>query len=84
LAPRDQARRFLHHGAARRHRRTPDHPQRQRFHLFPLVGITEHFGLREPLDGIVLGAAAGSGFFIYEPLVQYVPQAIDNAKLNCV
>jgi RsiW-degrading membrane proteinase PrsW (M82 family) len=49
-----------------------------------LSAITEHFGLREPLDGIVLGAAAGSGFFIYETLVQYVPQAIDNAKLNCV
>ena len=45
-----------------------------------LRGVTEHFGLREPLDGIVLGAASGSGFFIYETLVQYVPQAIDNAK----
>jgi RsiW-degrading membrane proteinase PrsW (M82 family) len=45
-----------------------------------LSGITEHFGLREPLDGIVLGAASGSGFFIYETLVQYVPQVIDNAK----
>jgi RsiW-degrading membrane proteinase PrsW (M82 family) len=45
-----------------------------------LSGIREHFGLREPLDGIVLGAAAGSGFFIYETLVQYVPQAIDNAN----
>ena len=43
-----------------------------------LCGITEHFGLREPLDGIVLGAAAGGGFFIYETLVQYVPQALDN------
>jgi RsiW-degrading membrane proteinase PrsW (M82 family) len=45
-----------------------------------LSGLTEHFGLREPLDGIVLGAASGSGFFIYETLVQYVPQALDNAK----
>ena len=43
-------------------------------------GILEHFGLREPLDGIVLGAASGSGFFIYETLVQYVPQVIDHAK----
>jgi RsiW-degrading membrane proteinase PrsW (M82 family) len=42
--------------------------------------VAEHFGLREPLDGIVLGAAAGSGFFIYETLVQYVPQAIDTAR----
>jgi RsiW-degrading membrane proteinase PrsW (M82 family) len=45
-----------------------------------LCGVTEHFGLRDPLDGIVLGAASGSGFFIYETLVQYVPQVIDNAK----
>ena len=45
-----------------------------------LCGIGSHFGLREPLDGIVLGAASGSGFFIYETLVQYVPQVLDNAK----
>jgi RsiW-degrading membrane proteinase PrsW (M82 family) len=45
-----------------------------------LCGITEHFGLREPLDGIVLGAASGSGFFIYETLVQYVPQVINDAR----
>jgi RsiW-degrading membrane proteinase PrsW (M82 family) len=45
-----------------------------------LCGVTEHFGLCEPLDGIVLGAASGSGFFIYETLVQYVPQVIDNAN----
>jgi RsiW-degrading membrane proteinase PrsW (M82 family) len=43
-----------------------------------LCSITEHFGLRDPLDGIVLGAASGSGFFIYETLIQYVPQALDN------
>ncbi len=45
-----------------------------------LSGVREHFGLREPLDGIVLGAASGSGFFLYETLVQYVPQVIDKAK----
>jgi RsiW-degrading membrane proteinase PrsW (M82 family) len=45
-----------------------------------LSDVVEHFGLREPLDGVVLGAASGTGFFIYETLVQYVPQAIDNAK----
>lgn len=44
-----------------------------------LSGVTEHFGLREPLDGIVLGAASGSGF-IYETLVQYVPTVINNAE----
>jgi RsiW-degrading membrane proteinase PrsW (M82 family) len=47
-----------------------------------LAEVREHFGLREPLDGVVLGAAAGSGFFIYETLVQYVPQAVDSAKTN--
>jgi RsiW-degrading membrane proteinase PrsW (M82 family) len=45
-------------------------------------GIAEHFGLREPLDGIVLGAASGSGFFIYETLAQYVPQVIGTANGN--
>jgi RsiW-degrading membrane proteinase PrsW (M82 family) len=45
-----------------------------------LSGVTERFGLREPLDGIVLGAASGSGFFIYETLVQSVPMVINNAK----
>jgi RsiW-degrading membrane proteinase PrsW (M82 family) len=45
-----------------------------------LSGITEHFGLREPLDGVVLGAASGSGFFIYETLVQYVPMVVNDAK----
>jgi RsiW-degrading membrane proteinase PrsW (M82 family) len=45
-----------------------------------LSGVAEHFGLRAPLDGIVLGAASGSGFFIYETLVQYVRQVLDNAR----
>jgi RsiW-degrading membrane proteinase PrsW (M82 family) len=45
-----------------------------------LSGVTSHFGLREPLDGIVLGVASGSGFFIYETLFQSVPQVIDNTK----
>jgi len=45
-----------------------------------LSGVTEHFGLREPLDGIVLGAASGSGFYLYETLAQYIPMVIDNAK----
>jgi RsiW-degrading membrane proteinase PrsW (M82 family) len=43
-----------------------------------LSGITTHFGLREPLDGIVLGVASGGGFFIYETLVQYVPMVIEH------
>ncbi len=41
--------------------------------------VRRHFGLREPLDGIVLGAASGSGFYIYETLVQYVPMVLDKA-----
>lgn len=45
-----------------------------------LSGFTEHFGLREPLDGIVLGAASGSGFFIYETLVEYVPQVFQHTQ----
>jgi RsiW-degrading membrane proteinase PrsW (M82 family) len=45
-----------------------------------LCAIPEHFGLREPLDGIVLGAASGSGFFLYETLVQYVPQVIHSTS----
>jgi RsiW-degrading membrane proteinase PrsW (M82 family) len=45
-----------------------------------LASITNHFGLREPLDGIVLGAASGSAFFVYETLVQYVPMVINDTK----
>ena len=45
-----------------------------------LSSLTQHFGLREPLDGIVLGAASGSGFFIYETLIQYVPQVLGNGN----
>jgi RsiW-degrading membrane proteinase PrsW (M82 family) len=44
-----------------------------------LSSITTHFGLRDPLDGIVLGVASGGGFFVYETLVQYVPMVIDQA-----
>lgn len=47
-----------------------------------LSGFINHFAIREPLDGIVLGAAAGSGFFIYETLVQYVPQAVDESQAD--
>ncbi|MEB3163643.1 MAG: PrsW family glutamic-type intramembrane protease [Prochlorothrix sp.] len=34
----------------------------------------DRVGLREPLDGILLGAAAGVGFTLVETLGQYVPQ----------
>lgn len=32
------------------------------------------YGVEEPLDGILVGAAAGGGFAIIETLVQYVPR----------
>lgn len=37
----------------------------------------EKFGVPEPLDGIILGAASGLGFTLIETLEQYVPHAID-------
>jgi RsiW-degrading membrane proteinase PrsW (M82 family) len=45
-----------------------------------LSGVAEHFGLRGPLDGIVLGAASGSGFYLYETLAQYVPMVTNHAE----
>jgi RsiW-degrading membrane proteinase PrsW (M82 family) len=43
-------------------------------------GFGRRFGLSEPLDGIVMGVASGSGFFIAETLVQYVPGAMKQVK----
>lgn len=40
------------------------------------------FGVEEPLDGILIGAAAGGGFAIVETLVQYVPQTLVNIYLR--
>ncbi len=37
-------------------------------------------GLCEPLDGIVLGVASGSGFFVKETLGQYVPHIMSQVK----
>jgi RsiW-degrading membrane proteinase PrsW (M82 family) len=45
-----------------------------------LSGVTKHFGLRGPLDGIVLGAASGSGFYLYETLAQYIPMVTNHTK----
>ena len=44
------------------------------------AGFGKRFGLLEPLDGIVMGVASGSGFFIAETLVQYVPGAMKQVK----
>lgn len=43
-------------------------------------GFGKRFGLFEPLDGIVMGVASGSGFFIAETLVQYIPGVIKQVK----
>jgi RsiW-degrading membrane proteinase PrsW (M82 family) len=45
-----------------------------------LAGLGRRIGVTEPLDGIVLGAASGSGFFITETLGQYVPGTISQVK----
>jgi RsiW-degrading membrane proteinase PrsW (M82 family) len=45
-----------------------------------LAGLRKRMCLCEPLDGIVLGVASGSGFFIKETLGQYLPQAMGQAK----
>ncbi len=44
------------------------------------AGLRRHICLNEPLDGIVLGVASGSGFFIQETLGQYVPAAMSHEK----
>ena len=43
-------------------------------------GFGKRLGLFEPLDGIVMGVASGSGFFIAETLVQYVPGVMKQVK----
>lgn len=45
-----------------------------------LAAIGKRTGLHGPLDGIVLGVASGSGFFIAETLLQYVPGVMKNIK----
>jgi RsiW-degrading membrane proteinase PrsW (M82 family) len=42
--------------------------------------LRKRIGLLEPLDGIVLGVASGSGFFLAETLVQYVPGVMSQEK----
>ncbi|MGH8011832.1 MAG: PrsW family intramembrane metalloprotease, partial [Candidatus Binataceae bacterium] len=36
----------------------------------------EQIGVAEPLDGIVLGAASGAGFALFETVHQYIPNAL--------
>ena len=44
--------------------------------------IRERIGVAEPLDGILLGAASAVGFTLLETLGQYVPEIIDNVRLQ--
>ena len=44
------------------------------------AAMRKRVGLCEPLDGIVLGVASGSGFFVKETLGQYVPHIMSQAK----
>jgi len=44
--------------------------------------MRQHIGLAEPLDGIVLGVASGSGFFVAETLGQYVPNTMKAIKTH--
>lgn len=45
-----------------------------------LTGLRNRVAVCEPLDGIVLGVASGTGFFMRETLGQYVPQAMSAEK----
>lgn len=45
-----------------------------------LAGIKKRIAVSEPLHGIVLGVASGSGFFVRETLAQYVPGTMSAAK----
>jgi RsiW-degrading membrane proteinase PrsW (M82 family) len=44
------------------------------------AAIRRHVCVCEPLDGIALGVASGSGFFLAETLGQYVPGIMTTAK----
>lgn len=43
---------------------------------------SDRVGIREPLDGILLGAASAVGFTLLETLGQYVPDLIQNTTLQ--
>jgi RsiW-degrading membrane proteinase PrsW (M82 family) len=45
-----------------------------------LARIRRHVCLCDPLDGIVMGVASGSGFFLNETLLQYIPNVMSQAK----
>ncbi len=45
-----------------------------------LAGLAKRVGISGPLNGIILGVASGTGFFLNETLGQYVPQMMNAAK----
>lgn len=45
-----------------------------------LMAAAKRLSLRGPLDGIVVGVASGSGFFIKETLHQYVPDTMNHVR----
>jgi RsiW-degrading membrane proteinase PrsW (M82 family) len=45
-----------------------------------LLGLRRRVAVCEPLDGIVLGVASGTGFFMRETLGQYVPEVMSQQK----
>jgi RsiW-degrading membrane proteinase PrsW (M82 family) len=42
--------------------------------------MKKRFAISEPLDGILLGVASGTGFFLVETLIVYVPQTMRAGK----
>ena len=46
-----------------------------------LASIRRRVALCDPLDGIVMGVASGSGFFLAETLDQYVPKIMNIGKV---
>jgi RsiW-degrading membrane proteinase PrsW (M82 family) len=58
--------------------------------LFLILGLgaglkprqRDHWGIVEPLDGILLGAASAIGFTMIETLGQYVPAMVQDAQLQ--
>jgi RsiW-degrading membrane proteinase PrsW (M82 family) len=45
-----------------------------------LANLAKRVGISGPLNGIILGVASGTGFFLNETLEQYVPETMSAAK----
>jgi RsiW-degrading membrane proteinase PrsW (M82 family) len=45
-----------------------------------LARLAKHLRISGPLDGIVLGVASGTGFFLKETLQEYVPHTMNSVK----